>query len=50
MPLPELTRADAERYSRHLLLSDVGVEGQRRLQGAHIGRFKPLCDFDWQWP
>ena len=36
MPLPELTRADAERYSRHLLLSDVGVEGQRRLKGARV--------------
>jgi DNA replication protein DnaC len=23
---------------------------ERRLQGAHIGRFKPLCDFDWNWP
>jgi DNA replication protein DnaC len=23
---------------------------ERRLQGAHIGRFKPLCDFDWAWP
>ena len=23
---------------------------ERRLQGAHIGRFKPLCDFDWGWP
>ena len=23
---------------------------ERRLQSAHIGRFKPLCDFDWQWP
>ena len=23
---------------------------ERRLQGAHIGRFKPLCDFDWDWP
>jgi DNA replication protein DnaC len=22
----------------------------RRLQGAHIGRFKPLCDFGWGWP
>src|ERR1700730_12452084 len=22
----------------------------RRLQSAHIGRFKPLCDFDWNWP
>src|ERR1700753_2075371 len=23
---------------------------QRRLKPAHIGRFKPLCDFDWNWP
>jgi DNA replication protein DnaC len=23
---------------------------QRRLKGAHLGRFKPLADFDWQWP
>lgn len=23
---------------------------ERRLQGAHIGRFKPICDFDWAWP
>src|ERR1700731_6657 len=23
---------------------------ERRLQSAHIGRFKPLCDFDWSWP
>ena len=23
---------------------------ERRLQEAHIGRFKPLCDFDWNWP
>jgi len=23
---------------------------QRRLQAAQIGRFKPLCDFDWAWP
>ena len=23
---------------------------ERRLQDAHIGRFKPLCDFDWGWP
>ena len=20
---------------------------ERRLKDAHIGRFKPLCDFDW---
>src|SRR5258708_15819726 len=23
---------------------------ERRLKDAHIGRFKPLCDFDWPWP
>jgi len=23
---------------------------ERRLSDAHIGRFKPLCDFDWAWP
>lgn len=23
---------------------------ERRLTEAHIGRFKPLCDFDWAWP
>lgn len=23
---------------------------ERRLRAAQIGRFKPLCDFDWNWP
>jgi DNA replication protein DnaC len=23
---------------------------ERRLGRSHIGRFKPLCDFDWSWP
>lgn len=23
---------------------------ERRLGSAHIGRFKPLADFDWDWP
>jgi DNA replication protein DnaC len=23
---------------------------ERRLSKAHLGRFKPLADFDWQWP
>ena len=22
----------------------------RRLKAARVGRFKPLCDFDWTWP
>ena len=31
----------AERHRRSL---------ERRLRDAHIGRFKSLADFDWQWP
>src|SRR4051812_37032381 len=23
---------------------------ERRLKDARIGRFKPICDFDWAWP
>jgi len=23
---------------------------ERRLKASRIGRFKPLCDFDWNWP
>ena len=23
---------------------------ERRISGAHVGRFKPLADFDWSWP
>jgi len=32
---------EAERSNRGL---------QRRIIKAHLGRFKPLIDFDWQWP
>jgi DNA replication protein DnaC len=32
---------EAERARRSL---------ERRLGSAHIGRFKPLADFDWNWP
>jgi DNA replication protein DnaC len=32
---------EAERARRSL---------ERRLGSAHIGRFKPLADFDWDWP
>ena len=34
--LPELDNADISRYSRHLILDEVGVEGQRRLKGASV--------------
>ena len=35
-PVPELTRDERERYSRHLLLGAIGVEGQRRLRAAAV--------------
>ncbi|MGH7015382.1 MAG: IS21-like element helper ATPase IstB [Stellaceae bacterium] len=39
--VPMLDWEEQERRQRSL---------QRRLKDAHIGRFKPLCDFDWAWP
>lgn len=38
---PLLTWEETERARRSL---------ERRLRCAHIGRFKPLADFDWGWP
>jgi adenylyltransferase/sulfurtransferase len=35
-PLPELAQDEILRYSRHLIIPEVGVEGQRRLKGARI--------------
>ena len=35
-PLPELSRDEVRRYSRHLLLPEVGLEGQRRLKQARV--------------
>ena len=34
--LPELTTDDLSRYSRHLILPEVGVEGQRKLKAAKV--------------
>ncbi len=34
--LPELTPDDLQRYGRHLILPEVGVEGQRRLKAARV--------------
>jgi len=34
--LPELTTDDLIRYSRHLILPDVGEEGQRKLKAARV--------------
>jgi molybdopterin/thiamine biosynthesis adenylyltransferase/rhodanese-related sulfurtransferase len=35
-PLPELSAAELSRYSRHILLGEIGVEGQRRLAASRI--------------
>jgi adenylyltransferase/sulfurtransferase len=35
-PLPDLTGEELTRYARHLMLPDVGVEGQRRLKAARV--------------
>ena len=34
--LPELTADELSRYSRHLILPEVGVEGQRKLKAARV--------------
>lgn len=34
--LPELSREEIARYSRHLILDEVGMAGQRRLKGASV--------------
>ncbi|HEY1256068.1 MAG TPA: molybdopterin-synthase adenylyltransferase MoeB [Terracidiphilus sp.] len=34
--LPELTKDDLSRYSRHLILPEVGEEGQRKLKAARV--------------
>ena len=35
-PGPELSRAEVERYSRHLIIPEIGIEGQRRLKNARV--------------
>ena len=35
-PLPDLRREETLRYSRHLVLPEVGVTGQRRLKAASV--------------
>jgi adenylyltransferase/sulfurtransferase len=34
--LPELTKDEYSRYSRHLILPEVGLEGQRKLKAARV--------------
>ena len=35
-PGPELSRSEVERYSRHLIIPEIGIEGQRRLKNARV--------------
>lgn len=40
--LEQMTRVEAEDRSRRSV--------ERRLARSHLGRFKPMADFDWNWP
>jgi len=40
--LPQLLGWEEQERARRSL--------ERRMKAAHIGRFKPMCDFDWSWP
>ncbi|MDQ4119431.1 MAG: adenylyltransferase/sulfurtransferase MoeZ [Actinomycetota bacterium] len=35
-PATELTKDEVERYSRHLIIPDVGMDGQKRLKNAKV--------------
>jgi sulfur-carrier protein adenylyltransferase/sulfurtransferase len=35
-PASELTKEEVERYSRHLIIPDVGMDGQKRLKNAKV--------------
>uniref|UniRef100_UPI00245698AF ThiF family adenylyltransferase n=1 Tax=Nocardia wallacei TaxID=480035 RepID=UPI00245698AF len=35
-PAAELTRDEVARYSRHLIIPDLGVDGQKRLKNAKV--------------
>src|SRR5580692_132002 len=34
--LPDLSRDEVSRYARHLIIPDVGVEGQQKLKAARV--------------
>ena len=35
-PAAELSKEEVERYSRHLIIPDVGMAGQKRLKNAKV--------------
>lgn len=54
-----LARATKQRWNPHVLLEELVRQEhaereqrslERRLRSARLGRFKPIDDFDWNWP
>lgn len=49
-----MAQADQARWAVQMLAWEAAERSrrslERRLREAHIGRFKPLADFDWAWP
>ena len=54
-----IARATRGRWSPHVLLEELfKIENserarlslEHRLRSSGIGRFKPMADFDWDWP
>lgn len=54
-----VARATKSRWSPTQVLEELGraetldrarKSAERRLSRSHVGRFKPMADFDWSWP
>ena len=54
-----LARATKQRFSPQVLLEELARQEiaererrslERRLRAAKLGRFKPIDEFDWNWP
>ena len=39
-----------EELARQESLHRAGKSAERRMKAAHIGSFRPMADFDWNWP
>ena len=36
MTLPDLTQSEFARYSRHIIMPEVGLDGQKKLKAAKV--------------
>ena len=54
-----ITRANENKWNARTILEQIcnieieersRISLERRLRGSAIGRFKPIADFDWNWP